>query len=452
MLRTRATQNRHGFWTSPTCKHQPFAPLGEPPLPHPLQQEALASPRKPPPGSGGGGNSGAAGLPHREGALAQGVNDGMSRIRPHTVTPGDSAATSMTTPAKSVGPVVESEGSASVDSEKSGGESHSATGMVPARSGGRKASPALFPPRSEDLPSEKAAVEGMELGVVESTDVTRDEAEGSSNAAEGSKGEEEKDGMCKKPVEATGGAQAGDSSADIASSSESNNVEDGEGEVGGDAPSEPSEAAASETPPPQSELDGGGRDPLAGVFGGLHPDNPAIDPPPSVGDTTNDPTLAKALLSPAPAPVLDPAPALTLASPFGDAGPVANGLVPAAHKGDGSGLGSGADAIDAFWSSTIVGGGGQLDSSTAVAESTGGGVGCALFRDIKLVSLMWRLHCSRFGLAACLASVLSCPLPSTVVAAMFFSARCGGFVFTCLARASRETNRPPSPPLHLRNK
>ncbi|CAN0116513.1 unnamed protein product, partial [Ascophyllum nodosum] len=83
-------------------------------------------------------------------------------------------------------------------------------------------------------------------------------------------------------------------------------------------------------------------------------------------------------------PVLDPAPALTLASPFGDAGPVANGLVRAAHKGDGSGLGSGADAIDAFWSSTIVGGGGQLDSSTAVAESTGGGVGCALFRDMKL--------------------------------------------------------------------
>ncbi|CAN0463154.1 unnamed protein product, partial [Ascophyllum nodosum] len=39
----------------------------------------------------------------------------------------------------------------------------------------------------------------------ESTDVTRDEAEGSSNAAEGSKGEE-KDDMCKKPVEATGGA------------------------------------------------------------------------------------------------------------------------------------------------------------------------------------------------------------------------------------------------------
>ena len=334
--------------------------------------------------------------------------------------------------------------------------------MVPARSGGRKASPALFPPRSEDLPSEKAAVEGMELGVVESTDVTRDEAEGSPNAAEGSKGEE-KDGMCKKPVEATGGAQAGDSGSDIASSSESNNVEDGtnataaaeedgEGEVGGDAPSEPSEAAASETRPPQSELDGGGRDPLAGAFGGLHPDNPAIDPPPSVGDITNGPTLAKALLSPAPAPVLDPAPALTLASPFGDAGPVANGLVSAAHKGDGSGLGSGAVAIDAFWSSTIVGGGGQLDSSTAVAESTGGGVGCALFRDIKLVSLMWRLRCSRFGLAACLASVLSCPLPSTVVAAMFFSAKCGGFVFTCLARASRETNRPPSPPLHLRNK
>ena len=376
MLRTRATQNRHGFWTSPTCEHQPFAPLGEPPLPHPLQQEALASPRKPPPGSGGGGgNSGAAGLPHREGALAQGVNDGMSRIRPHTVTPGDSAATSMTTPAKSAG-------------------------MIPVRSGGRKASPALFPPRSEDLPSEKAAVEGVELEVVESTDVTRDEAEGSSNAAEGSKGEEEKDGMCKKPVEATGGAQAGDSSADIASSSESNNVEDGEGEVGGDAPSEPSEAAASETRPLQSELDGGGRDPLAGAFGGLHPDNPAIDPPPSVGDTTNGPTLAKALLSPAPAPVLDPAPALTLASHFGDAGPVANGLVPAAHKGDGSGLGSGADAIDAFWSSTIVGGGGQLYSSTAVAESTGGGVGCALFRDMKLVSLMWRLHCSRFGLAA----------------------------------------------------
>ena len=201
MLRTRATQNRHGFWTSPTCKHQPFAPLGEPPLPHPLQQEALASPRKPPPGSGGG-NSGAAGLPHREGALAQGVNDGMSRIRPHTVTPGDSAATSMTTPAKSVGPVVESEGSASVDSEKSGPESYSATGMVPARSGGRKASPALFPPRSEDLPSEKAAVEGMELGGVESTDVARGEAEGSPNAAEGSKGEE-KDDMCKKPVEAS---------------------------------------------------------------------------------------------------------------------------------------------------------------------------------------------------------------------------------------------------------
>ena len=73
--------------------------------------------------------------PSRRGA-AQGVNDGMSRIRPHTVTPGDSAATSMTTPAKSVGPVVESEGSASVDSEKSGPESHSATGMVPARSGG----------------------------------------------------------------------------------------------------------------------------------------------------------------------------------------------------------------------------------------------------------------------------------------------------------------------------
>ena len=103
--------------------------------------------------------------------------------------------------------------------------------------------------------------------------MTRDEAEGSSNAAEGSKGEE-KDDMCKKPVEATGGAQAGDSGADIASSSESNNVEDGtdataaaetdgEGEVVGDAPSEPSEAAASETRPPQSELDGGGRDPLA---------------------------------------------------------------------------------------------------------------------------------------------------------------------------------------------
>ena len=423
--------------------------------------------------------------------------------------------------------------------------------------------------------------------------MTRDEAEGSSNAAEGSKGEE-KDDMCKKPVEATGGAQAGDSGADIASSSESNNVEDGtdataaaetdgEGEVVGDAPSEPSQAAASETRPPQSELDGGGRDPLAGAFGGLHPDNPAIDPPPSVGDATNGPTLAKALLSPAPAPVLDPAPALTLASPFGDAGPVANGLVPAAHKGDGSGLGSGADAIDAFWSSIIVGGSGQLDSSTAVVESTGGGVGCdwggfggvgvqgnglngrglawdlvgireeaggrgcgngfanevgseadggrrsvfvsddaggeggtvgaavlltdevagrsggsgggragevcggnagasgrelmapavaaveagavwppvafetatapfdyvAFFRDMKLVSLMWRLHCSRFGLAACLASVLSCPLPSTVVAPMFFSARCGGFVFTCLGRASRETNRPPplpSPP------
>ena len=330
-----------------------------------------------------------------------------------------------------------------------------------------------------------------------------------------------------------------------------------------------------------------------GAFGGLHPDNPAIDPPPSVGDTANGPTLAKALLSPAPAPVFDPAPALTLASPFGDSGPVANGLVPAAHKGDGPGLGSGADAIDAFWSSTIVGGGGQLDSGTAVAESTGGGVGCdwggfggvgcdwggfggvgvqgnglngrghawdlvgireeaggrgrgngfanevgseadggrrrvfvsddaggeggtvgaavlradevagrsggsgggragevcggnagasgrelmapavaaveagavwppvafetatapfdhvAFFRDMKLVSLMWRLHCSRFGLAACLASILSCPLPSTVVAAMFFSARCGGFVFTCLGRASRETNRPPplpSPP------
>ncbi|CAN0116578.1 unnamed protein product, partial [Ascophyllum nodosum] len=31
-----ASKNRHGFWTSPTCKHQPFAPLGEPPLPHPL--------------------------------------------------------------------------------------------------------------------------------------------------------------------------------------------------------------------------------------------------------------------------------------------------------------------------------------------------------------------------------------------------------------------------------
>ena len=298
-----------------------------------------------------------------------------------------------------------------------------------------------------------------------------------------------------------------------------------------------------------------------GAFGGLHPDNPAIDPPPLVGDTANGPTPANALLAPAPAPALDLAPALTLASPSGDAGPVANGLVPAAHKGDGSGLGSGADAVDAFWSSIIVGGGGQLDSGTAVAESTGvgcdgggfggvglqgnglngrglawdlvgireeegGGGGCgngsanevsseadggrrsvlvsddasgeggtvgaavlladevagrallgppvheapyddggsggsgggragevyggnagasgrelmapvvaaaeagavwppvafeiatapfdhvAFFRDMKLVSLMWRLHCSRFGLAACLTSVLSCPLLS----------------------------------------
>lgn len=70
-------QKWHGFWMCPTCKHQPFAPLRVPPLPQPLQQQALASPRKPPPGSGsGGGNSGAAGLPRQEGALAQGVNDG----------------------------------------------------------------------------------------------------------------------------------------------------------------------------------------------------------------------------------------------------------------------------------------------------------------------------------------------------------------------------------------
>lgn len=48
------TQKRHGVWTCPTCKHQPFSPLGLPPrIPKHHQQQPPTSPRKTTGGGGG---------------------------------------------------------------------------------------------------------------------------------------------------------------------------------------------------------------------------------------------------------------------------------------------------------------------------------------------------------------------------------------------------------------
>ncbi|CAM9991281.1 unnamed protein product, partial [Ectocarpus sp. 13 AM-2016] len=52
-------QKRHGVWTCPTCKHQPFSPLGLPPrIPKHHQQQPPTSPRKATGGGGGGGGGG----------------------------------------------------------------------------------------------------------------------------------------------------------------------------------------------------------------------------------------------------------------------------------------------------------------------------------------------------------------------------------------------------------